>query len=222
MKHRLSLIVVLALLALTSLPAAAQSFRVTPTVQPPRVGVIGQVFVPGIGFRPIIQERFPVFGLGFDAHHHSILNQQLGIFGGGDFGNNFFVGGFAPFFPVASSSSTVVIVQQPMVVQVPVVVNAVTDPPVAVAAGLPENWDRITVVRSSYPPEQHPMPQLTLLVQKNQTIFAVREYWLDEGRVFYVTSTGRQGSILLRDLDWDMTVRLNAERHVEFVLHSEP
>jgi hypothetical protein len=219
---RLSLIALPAVLAAASLPAAAQSFRVTPTVRPPQIGVVGQHFIPGFGFRPIIRERFPVFGIGFDAHHHHVLRGprffQPG-FGGGFFGGNFFAGGFIPL--ATATSSSVVVVQQPT----PIVLTTAApadDPPVAVAAGLPENWDRVRLVRSSYPPEPATPPQLTLLVLGDETIFAVRQYWLEDGRLYYVTSTGRQGSVDLKQLDWDMTVRLNAERNVEFVLRSEP
>jgi hypothetical protein len=63
-------------------------------------------------------------------------------------------------------------------------------------------------------------PHLTLLVLKDETIIPARDYWLEDGRVFYITSTGRQGSFLLRELDWEMTTELNAQRNVEFVLQS--
>lgn len=189
-----------------------------------------QVFVPGFGFRPVVFERFPVFGLGFDAHHFQVLHRRHGFFpggfsGGGFVGNNFFAGGFFPLSFV-SSSSTVIVVPQvvPVQVPVPVVVNDNPPPPAsggAVAAGLPPNWPRLRVARSSYPTERPPLAQLTLLVLKDQTIFAATDYWLEDGRIFYVTSTGKQASVALRELDWEMTRRLNAERGVTFLLRSE-
>ncbi len=41
---------------------------------------------------------------------------------------------------------------------------------------------------------------------------------MEDGRIFYVSSTGRQDSVAIRDLDWEMTHRLNDQRHVPFVL----
>jgi len=219
MRRSLASLVVVAALLLTAQPAAAQ-FRIIP--QPTNVPPVPKFnFVPGFGLRPVLNEGFPVTGFGFDFHHHSVLNRGFnsGFFGGGFFGNNFGFGGFVGF-PLASASSSVVIIQQPAVIQVPVVVGAqALAEGVPVVAGLPEDKDRVRLVASSYPPVRAPLAQLTLLVLKSERIFAVTNYWLEDGRIFYVTSTGRQDSVALRDLDWDITVKLNAERSVEFVLH---
>ena len=64
------------------------------------------------------------------------------------------------------------------------------------------------------------LPLLTLIVLKDQTIIPVTEYWLEDGSIFYITSTGRQDSVAVRELDWEMTTQLNAERNVDFVLRS--
>lgn len=212
-------------LTLGLLPAAAQNRTARPvnSVRPPtpsRLGTSGQVFVPGFGLRPVIQERFPVFGLGFDAHHFHVLGKQRGFFHG-------FAGGFFPgFFPFAGSSTTVVVVPQVLPIQIPVPVIVrdslgADDLVVAPAAGLPPNWNEVVkFVRPSLPPERPALRQLTLLVLKDSTIFAVTDYWLEEGRIFYLTSTGRQDSVAVRDLDWETTAQLNAERRVEFVLRS--
>jgi hypothetical protein len=95
-----------------------------------------------------------------------------------------------------------VVVQQIVPVQVPVVVPVQQIPVVTleesgaqimpVAAGLPYNWGRVRVARSSYPREAPRPPHLTLLVLKDETIIPARDYWLEDGRVFYITSTGRQ------------------------------
>ena len=167
-----------------------------------------------------------MFGLGFDAHHFNVLNFQNGFFpvhrgflGGGFFGNNFFATGFFPF-----ASSSVVVVPQAVSVQVPVQVSVNDvrrqEARVVVAPGLPPEWGQVRVAAPSYPRERAPLAQLTLLVLKDHTIFAVTDYWLEDGRIFYVSSTGKQSSVPVRDLDWEMTIRLNAERGVEFVLRS--
>lgn len=188
------------------------------------------IFVPGFGLRPVIQERFPVFGLGFDAHHFHVLHRHRGFvpfhpgfIGAGFFGGNFFGAGFFPF-PVISSSSSVVVIPQAVPVEVPVFAQEPRprENAVVVAPGLPEDWPRLRIARSSFPRQQVPLAQLTLLVLKDHTIFAVTAYWLEDGRIFYVTSTGRQDSVALRDLDWEMTTQLNADRGVEFVLQSRP
>lgn len=233
MRNRLALVLAAAVtLTVASSPAQAQRARGThrggaaqqPSVRPPApnrsVGVVDHVFLPGFGLRPVIQERFPVFGQGFDAHHFNVINRG-GFFGGGFFGKRFFAGGFFPFFG-STSTSTVVVVPQAIPVQVPVVVQSVVPMAgeIVVPVGLPDNWRQLRIVKPSYAEERPPVAQLTLLVLKDESIFAVSDYWLEDGIIFYVTSTGRQGSVAVRDLDWEMTTRLNAERHVTFVLRS--
>ncbi|MFQ5778038.1 MAG: hypothetical protein ACE5IP_08520 [Terriglobia bacterium] len=232
------ILVAAAVAALTALPLAAQvaSARSASAARP-RTGIGRQVFVPGFGFRPVIHERFPVPGLGFDAHHFSVLNRHhavpfhphklhRGFVGGGFFGTNLSVGGFFPFFssPLISSTSVVVVPQVVPVqvpVMVPVEVRREDAPGIVVTAGLPQNWPRLRIARDSYPRQHPPLAQLTLLVLKDGAIFAATDYWLEDGHIFYVTSTGRQDSLALRDLDWGMTTRLNAQRNVEFALRSE-
>jgi len=221
-------LVAAAALAAVSPPLQAQTAGVrpsrrvsTPAPQAAPIGQQGWVFVPGFGFRPIIREQFPVFGWGFDAHHHHVLNQQPGLFGG-FFGRRFFAGGFFPFGS-SVSSSTVVVVPQIVPVQVPVVTQAVlTDPAgdIIVPVGLPENWGQVRVAKPSVTAEQSPRPQLTLIVLKDGAIYAAADYWLEDGRLFYVTSAGKQDAVAVRDLDLEMTSRLNAERHVPFILRS--
>jgi len=225
MKKRFALVVTLAaVLAAASQPVAAQTAGgvvLRPGVNS-RPASEGQVFVPGFGFRPVIQERFPVFGWGFDAHHFSVINQRQGFFGGGFFGKRFFAGGFFPFGS-SVSSSTVVVVSQIVPVQVPVITQTVlTDPQgqIIVPVGLPENWGQVRVVKPSFTAEQTPLPQLTLVVLKDGAIYAATDYWLEDGRLFFVTSTGKQDAVAVRDLDLELTTRLNAERHVPFILRS--
>lgn len=226
MRKRVALATILAAALAATLPVQAQRtaggvvLRPGVNTAPQTVGVQGQVFIPGFGFRPIIREQFPVFGLGFDAQHFQVLHG--GFFGGGFLGRRFFAGGFFPF-TTSVVSSTVVVVPQVVQVPVPVVVQTVLtndDGEVIVPVGLPENWGRVQVVRASVAPERPPLPQLTLIVLKEGTIYAATDYWLEDGRVFFVTSAGKQDSVAVRDLDLEMTTRLNAERHVAFVLHS--
>jgi hypothetical protein len=228
---RMSRLLALGAAVLATLPVTAQVASVRPPSNAHRApGVQGHVFVPGFGLRPIIVENNPVFGLGFDAHHHFVLNRRRldgfqafphsGFFGGFHSRRGFGFVGF-PFFPVVSSSSSVVVVPQIVPQFIPVQVPVITledsyaDESV-VLPGLPSNWNQLRVVQSSYA-EERPVP---LLVLKNHSIIPVADYWLEDGWIFYVTSTGRQNSIELSELDWDMTVRLNADRNVDFTLRS--
>ncbi len=204
-----------------------------------RVGNITQhVFVPGFGLRPVLRERFPVFGHGFDAHHFHQVRRHHGFGAGFGFrGSNFFFrGSFGlpfvqhnSFFQHTSffSTPTVIVVPQAVPVQVQVIVQNQNpnarrkeEPEIVVPVGLPWNWNQLRIERPSYAEQPRPLPQLTLLVLNDETIFAVTDYWLEDNRIFYVTSSGRQGSLAPRDLDWETTNLLNRERHVTFVLHA--
>jgi len=221
-----------------ALPATAQDVRAQFHVRPPAPvhtpGLQGHVFIPGFGLRPIIRSN-PVPGFGFDMQHFNLIHGRRhgfpsfggGFFGGGFRGRHSFGMGFVsfPFFPMVSSSTTVVVVPQVVAVEVPVggtVVRLEDDGPgeIVVAAGLPYNWSQLRMAESSPPRERAPLPLLTLIVLKDQTIIPVTEYWLEDGSIFYITSTGRQDSVAVRELDWEMTTQLNAERNVDFVLRS--
>jgi len=243
MKHR-PVWLILLVVAVAALPALAQQRSNTNTGFHmgfnPAVRSVGQTnaanpnfnFIPGFGLHPAVHERFAP-GFGFDATHHTLIHGRRfnhgfhGGFIGGHFrGRNFGFGGFFPFFPAVSSSSTVVIVQQPaQPIVVPVVIDndylrSNNPGEVVVAAGLPDDWPRLRVAASSYAPQQQPLPAIILLVRKNEVIVPAVDYWLEDDLIFYVTSTGRQGSFPVRDLDWNMTTRLNAERGYEFALRT--
>lgn len=182
-----------------------------------------------------LQHRFqpsgvPVFGLGFDAHHFFVTQprqalQQM-------FPQSFDLGfadrrgtrdlGFIPFFPLLGPQPIVVIVQQPLPVQVPVpvILDERLLRGLAAENSAADDWPRLRIAPDSFPPEQPRLPPLTLLVLPNNTIVAVSAYWLEGDAIFYLTSTGEQGSIPFGDLDWEMTTRINAERSVEFALRS--
>lgn len=227
MTRRLSVgFLVAATAILAAAPLAAQSAHNRPTVSfppsQPQIGVVGQVFVPGFGFRPIIQERTTSQGFrGF--HGHRGFGFSTGFIGGGfRFGNGFGFG-YVPFYSTLNSAPTVVIVQQSVPVSDSDSARRLEDSRgggAVVVAGLPENWDERPPAESGEHRERSLPGQLTLLAFKDDTILPVTEYWLEDGLIFYVTATGRQGSVALRNLDWDMTTQLNAERNVEFVLHS--
>lgn len=59
---------------------------------------------------------------------------------------------------------------------------------------------------------------LTLLVFKDHSIYAATDYWRQDDRLHYLTNYGSKNSIPLDQLDMDMTVQLNRERNVPFIL----
>lgn len=230
-RRRLALISILSALLLAALPASAQNRRsatLSPSRSDTRVGVTGQVFVPGFGFRPVINEVGSTGGFhhrrGF--HHGSRFSFRSGFGGfyGGFNSGNFSGYGYVPFYQPYQSyqqTPTVIVVQQPSDTRsYDRVITLEESRGVIVVAGLPDNWDELNVDESA---ARRPAPAssaLTLLALKTETLLPVTEYWLEDGLVFYVTSTGRQGSVPLRELDWEMTSQLNAERGLEFVLRS--
>jgi hypothetical protein len=248
MRHRALGFAVLLVLILSALPALAQQrtsgFRMhSPrgagghhAANPSHLGTSRVQFIPGIGLWPVQR-----FSPGFDATHNSLIRGGAfnpgffpghhrgfhGGFVGGRFNNpnfSFGFGGFFPYYPAVSSGSTVVVVQQPVEVPVPVVIDneyfGRGEDEVVVAAGLPDDWPRLRVAASSYAPQQQPLPAIILLVRENEVIIPAVDYWTEDNLVFYVTSTGRQGSFPLRELDWNMTTRLNSERGYEFNLRT--
>lgn len=182
------------------------------------------------GFLPTIQERFPVFGLGFDAHHFQVTRGRRSGFGFGFpiKGGRFFNGGFFGGFGLPFVSSSVAVVPQVIEVPVPFAVPVAVQPEAAetereavgAVPGLPQTWKQwlLRVVEPSVRPEPPHIAPLTLLVLKDDTTHVAADYWLEDGRLFYLSSTGREDSFLLRDLDLGMTRRLNSERGVRFVL----
>jgi len=63
---------------------------------------------------------------------------------------------------------------------------------------------------------------ITLLFLKNGWMGGLADYWVENGRLHYITSYGGENSVPLDQIDFDRTVQLNAERGVEFVLRPKP
>jgi hypothetical protein len=69
-------------------------------------------------------------------------------------------------------------------------------------------------------PQQRRPSGLTLIVLKSEAIYAVTDYWLDDGRLNYVLSSGTDQNVDLGEIDWGKTRRLNAERGVTIALRT--
>jgi len=61
---------------------------------------------------------------------------------------------------------------------------------------------------------------LTLIFLKSEAIYAVTDYWLDNGRLNYTLSSGTDQSVDLGEIDWGKTLGLNADRGVAITLRS--
>jgi hypothetical protein len=63
---------------------------------------------------------------------------------------------------------------------------------------------------------------LTLLVLKNEIIFAVTQYWVDGDHLSYLRLSGASGDLSLDELDWPRTTQLNSERGISVTLRTKP
>ena len=66
--------------------------------------------------------------------------------------------------------------------------------------------------------EDRSLPQLTWLILRDGTSYLARDYWLEASKLVCVTLDWDRRLLPLARLDLDETVRLNRERHVEFVI----
>jgi len=69
---------------------------------------------------------------------------------------------------------------------------------------------------------ERPLAQLTLIALKGEAIYAITNYWIEGGRLFYVLRSGAEGALDLNDVDWDGTTQLNAERGITVTLRARP
>jgi hypothetical protein len=65
-------------------------------------------------------------------------------------------------------------------------------------------------------------PRQTLLIFKDGRGYLVTKYWMEGGQLTYVGSNGAQEVLMLDELDFQMTAKLNRERGVPFVIRSKP
>ena len=63
---------------------------------------------------------------------------------------------------------------------------------------------------------------LTLLALRNETIYAVTDYWLDGDRLDYLLPSGNRGICALNELDLVRTTQLNSERGVTVAFSDVP
>lgn len=61
----------------------------------------------------------------------------------------------------------------------------------------------------------------TVIVLKGGAAYLAHDYWVEAGQLHCVSMDGEQKLVALETMDLYQTVRVNRERHVEFVLHSK-
>jgi len=59
---------------------------------------------------------------------------------------------------------------------------------------------------------------VTLLQLRDGSMYGLVDYWVDDGQLHYTTTYGGQNSLGLERIDLEKTLRLNADRGVQFVL----
>jgi len=69
--------------------------------------------------------------------------------------------------------------------------------------------------------QQSTEPMSTVIVLKGGAAWLARDYWLAAGQLHCVNSEGEEKLVALEAMDLYQTVRVNRERHVEFVLRSK-
>jgi hypothetical protein len=58
----------------------------------------------------------------------------------------------------------------------------------------------------------------TILQLKNGSMYGLRDYWLSDGRLYYLTNYGGQNSVPLAEIDFAKTNQLNADRGSRFAV----
>lgn len=96
---------------------------------------------------------------------------------------------------------------------------AMTGLPVAALRRTIENSD-LTQSVSVQAAEPEPEQELTIVMVKGGRGYAVTEYWIEDSQLRYVATDGARGLLPLEEIDLPMTVQLNQERGVAFVLRT--
>jgi hypothetical protein len=87
---------------------------------------------------------------------------------------------------------------------------------------LAEDLGAIADIAATESVQSNPDQEITMLVLKEGISFAVTDYWVEDGKLGYVTTYGRENIIDLEQVDLDQTAKLNSLRGVPFVLRARP
>ena len=94
-------------------------------------------------------------------------------------------------------------------------------------SGMPSEASDATLTASSAAPAAESVlatPHVldTLIALKGEAIYDVTDYWIDGAQLFCVLRSGGEGAFDLNKVDWEWTIRLNAERGVTINLRGRP
>jgi hypothetical protein len=64
--------------------------------------------------------------------------------------------------------------------------------------------------------------RITLLQLRDGSMYGLTDYWVEGNQLNYITTYGGQNAVPMERIDFEKTVRLNADRGVEFVLGPKP
>lgn len=68
---------------------------------------------------------------------------------------------------------------------------------------------------------KHESP-VTLLQLRDGSMYGLTRYWVEGDNLHYFTTYGGEGSVPIERIDFDQTLKLNADRGLDFVLRSKP
>jgi hypothetical protein len=63
---------------------------------------------------------------------------------------------------------------------------------------------------------------MTLLQLRDGSMYGLTQYWVEGDNLHYFTTYGGENSVPIQRIDFEETVRLNADRGVDFVLRPKP
>ena len=164
------------------------------------------IFCPPFMFR---HRSFGFFGCSpFGFPPNSIFwSTELDCFNSGFFFDPFFLGGFSSYdFPTSGSG----LIGR---TEAPFAASQEHSGSVEGSSTDAENGAESTIKRET---------PVTSLVLQDGSEFGLTEYWLAGDELHYVTTYGGRNSLPVQRIDLEKTVKLNAERGVQFVLRPRP
>jgi hypothetical protein len=152
------------------------------------------------GFRPFGVNNFNCFGGGFFFDPFFFDPFFIG-------GGTAFVGGGPAFVPFADQNLDYAPADS-------------TPPPpdMGAPAEPPCDYGATSESGAGKPNSANCQRPVTLLQLRDGSMYGLTDYWVENAELHYITTYGGQNSIPFERIDFDKTVKLNADRGVPFVL----
>jgi hypothetical protein len=99
-----------------------------------------------------------------------------------------------------------------------------TEAPLPVSPGESDSVDRNSSNAEGNEGKEHAKHEspVTLLQLRDGSMYGLTEYWVEGDELHYFTTYGGEDSVPLGHVDFEKTIKLNADRGVEFVLRPKP